>query len=151
MTNTASPEGLRAPIKDFRDLEVWQQAVDLCEMTYRLTWTFPRQETYGLASQLQRASVSIPSNIAEGRTRGSVKEYAHFVSVARGSLAEVRTQLVLARRLDYAKGKEIEAIDELADTLARRLNALRNSLQLKIAQSPNTQNPKPKTSEGLRS
>ena len=89
-------------IRDFPDLEVWQDAMEICERIYRLTWTFPRQETYGLASQFQRASVSIPSNIAEGRMRGSLRDYAHYVAIARGSLAEVRTQLILAQRLGMA-------------------------------------------------
>ena len=136
------------PIKDFTDLEVWQMAMDLSERIYRLTWTFPRQETYGLASQLQRASVSIPSNIAEGRMRGSLREYAHFVSMARGSLAEVRTQLILAQRLEYTSGDEAAALAESAKRLAQRLNALRAALLARLAKEQagkTTENRKPKT------
>ena len=137
-------------IRDFQDLEVWREAMDLSEKTYRLTWTFPRRETYGLASQLQRASVSIPSNIAEGRTRGSLREYSQFISIARGSLAEVRTQLILAQRLEYVTADIASEIGRDAERLAKRLNALRNSLQKRSEieqQPPKTQNPRPKTSE----
>jgi four helix bundle protein len=149
---TESAEGIR----DFQDLEVWKEAMDLGERVYRLTWTFPRQETYGLAAQLQRASVSIPSNIAEGRMRGSLKDFAHFITLARGSLAEVRTQLIFAQRLEYTGPSEITALLRDAEILARRLNALRRSLQARLNNSlasasierpasqnlkPNTQNP----------
>ena len=122
-------------------------AMDLSEHIYRLTWDFPRQEMYGLASQLQRASVSIPSNIAEGRMRGTLRDYAHFVSMARGSLAEVRTQLILAQRLEYVTADEAGVLLERSEHLARRLNALRRSLQSRIEieeHNPNT-SPKPET------
>ena len=123
-------------------------SMDLCEQVYRLTGSFPKEEKYGLTSQLQRASVSIPSNIAEGRMRGTTREYAHFVSVARGSLAELRTQLILARRLGYATEELTEEVSNLAERLAQRLNALRRSLQVRIANahsSPKTENRTPKT------
>jgi four helix bundle protein len=83
---------------------------------------------FGLASQLQRASVSIPSNIAEGKLRASRRDYAHFVTLARSSLAEVRTQLILAHRLEYIPKAEAEAVGQMALRLAQRLNALRRSL-----------------------
>ncbi len=140
-------------IRDFQDLEVWQMAMDLSERIYRLTWEFPRHEVYGLASQLQRASVSIPSNFAEGRMRGTRRDYAHFVSMARGSLAEVRTQLILAQRLDYTTTEQSDALLNSSEHLARRLNALRRSLQSRlepeqpitpVRSKPKTQNLKPK-------
>ena len=81
--------GDRTAIKSFRDLRVWQAAMDLVEQIYLLTHTFPKHELYGLASQMQRAAVSIPSNIAEGQTRGYTKEYLHHLSIARASLAEL--------------------------------------------------------------
>ena len=81
--------GERAAIKSFRDLRVWQAAMDLVEQIYLLTRTFPKHEIYGFASQMQRAAVSIPSNIAEGHTRGYTKEYLHHLSIARASLAEL--------------------------------------------------------------
>ena len=123
-------------------------AMDLCEQVYRLTSSFPKQEMYGLTSQLQRASVSIPSNIAEGRMRGTTREYAHFISVARGSLAELRTQLILSRRLGYTSKEHTEEMSDLAERLAQRLNALRKSLQTRIANahsSPKTELRTPNT------
>lgn len=122
--------------------------MDLCERIYRLTWTFPRQETYGLASQLQRASVSIPSNIAEGRMRGTLRDYSHFIAMARGSLAEVRTQLILAQRLELVPVDSFTEVGEMAEVLAKRLNALRRSLLARAElenRVDNTQNLKPKT------
>jgi four helix bundle protein len=127
-------------------------AMDLSERVYRLTWTFPRQEMYGLSSQLQRASVSIPSNIAEGRMRGSLREYAHFIAMARGSLAELRTQLILAQRLEYSTVEASTELAEFAERLAQRLNALRKSLisHLELEQDqPKTEHPKPNTERGL--
>jgi four helix bundle protein len=135
-------------VRDYQDLEVWQMAMDLGEQVYRLTGRFPKQEMYGLTSQIQRAAVSVPSNIAEGRMRGTTREYAHFISVARGSLAELRTQLILSRRLGYATEEQTGEILNLAERLAQRLNAWRRSLQTRIANahsSPKTENRTPKT------
>ena len=86
---------------DYRELEVWQLAMELCESVYGLLRKFPAEEKYALCDQLRRAVVSIPSNIAEDNGRGSTTEYARFISIARGSLFEVRTQLELAVRLGY--------------------------------------------------
>src|SRR5215510_5282912 len=91
----------RMPVKSFRDLRVWQAGMDLVEQVYLLTQQFPKHEMYGLASQMQRAAISIPSNIAEGHTRTHSKEYLHHLSIARGSLAELQTQLEIALRLKY--------------------------------------------------
>lgn len=102
--------------------------MDLSEAVYRVTWAFPRHEVFGLASQLQRAAVSVPSNIAEVRMRGSRREYAQGVSVARGSLGEVRTQLLLAQRLGYVTAEESAPLLESAVMLSKRLNALRSKL-----------------------
>jgi four helix bundle protein len=126
--------------------------MELSERVYRLTWTFPRQEMYDLSSQLQRASVSIPSNIAEGRMRGSLREYAHFIAMARGSLAELRTQLILAQRLEYSTVAASTELAEFAERLAQRLNALRKSLISRLdpeRDQPKTEHRKPKTERGL--
>src|SRR6185295_19174039 len=88
-------------INSFRDLRVWQAGMDLVEKVYLLTQNFPKQEVYGLTSQMQRAAVSIPSNIAEGHTREHSKEYLHHLSMAQASLAELKTQLEIAARLKY--------------------------------------------------
>ena len=114
--------------KGFRDLRVWQCGMELVEEVYRLTRGFPKEELYGLTSQLRRAAVSIPSNIAEGQTRKHVKEFLQFLSTAQGSLAEVQTQIELAGRLKYLSAEQIEPALERADSLAKQLYALRNSL-----------------------
>ncbi|MCC6792171.1 MAG: four helix bundle protein [Thermomicrobiales bacterium] len=116
-------------IRDFKDLRVWQGAMALCERLYRITWTFPRSETYGLAGQIQRAAVSIPSNIAEGHTRESIREYLNFLSMARSSLAEIRTQVDLARRLGYIDMSTQSDLESEAIRLAKQLTALRNALR----------------------
>lgn len=87
-------------VKSFRDLRVWQAAMDLVEKIYRLTQPFPNHEVYGLTNQLRRAAVSIPSNIAEGHARAHTKEYLNFLSVTQGSLAELQTRLRLRAGLD---------------------------------------------------
>ena len=85
----------------YRELKVWRLAMELAEEVYKLCTEFPKHEVYGLTSQLQRAAVSVPSNIAEGQARNSSKEFGHFLSIARGSLAEMETQIMLAQRLNY--------------------------------------------------
>ena len=89
-------------IHSFRDLRVWQLAMEVVELVYRLSRSFPRSEVYGLSSQIQRAAVSVPSNIAEGHTREHTKEYLQHLSIAQASLAELETQLEIAIRLKYA-------------------------------------------------
>ena len=117
---------------DFTSLRVWQQAMEVGERIYRLTWTFPRNETYGLAGQLQRAVISVPSNIAEGRTRGTLRDYLRFVSIARGSLAEVQTQVMFATRLEYLRPEQSREVLESIRDLTKQLNALRNALEAKM-------------------
>lgn len=87
--------------KSYKELIVWQKAMVLVRDIYSITKLFPREELYGLASQLRRASVSIPSNVAEGQARFSSKEFHHFLSNARGSLMEVETQVLIAEDLGY--------------------------------------------------
>jgi four helix bundle protein len=114
--------------RGFRDLRVWKDGMDLVELVYRLTRDFPKQELYGLTNQLRRAAVSVPSNIAEGQARTHVKEYLQFLSTAKGSLAEVQTQLEIAARLEYLTPKQLELALQQADALSRQLYALRNAL-----------------------
>lgn len=129
-------------IQSYRDLEVWQMGMQLAEEVYRLVAALPRQEAYGLTAQLQRAAVSIPSNIAEGHARHSTREYLRFVSIAMGSLAELETQLTLAHRLH---GAPAQALLEHADSLGRKLRGLRKSLGSKLdaAQDSAPQSPAP--------
>src|SRR6266487_5610676 len=88
-------------IRSFRDLRVWQAGIELVRLVYGMTSKFPRDETYGLASQMQCAAVSVPSNIAEGHARESTKEYLQHLSIAQASLAELETQLEIAKLLNY--------------------------------------------------
>ena len=120
--------GGRAAIKSFRDLRVWQAAIDLVEQIYLLTREFPKHEIYGLASQMQRAAVSIPSNIAEGQTRGYTREYVHHLSIACSSLAELETQLEIALRLKYYSVGQHNELMKQTDLLGKQLSTLRSSL-----------------------
>ncbi|HBO44588.1 MAG TPA: four helix bundle protein, partial [Planctomycetaceae bacterium] len=87
--------------KNFRQLRVWQLGMQLAEDVYRLANGFPKHETYGLRSQIERAAVSIPANIAEGHAIGSTKDFARYLGIAQGSLAELETHLMLAQRMQY--------------------------------------------------
>ena len=93
-------------IKNYKDLIVWQKAMDLAAEIHRLTRSFPREELYGLTSQIRRAAVSVPSNIAEGQARQSTAEFRNFLSISQGSLAEVETQLLLAQRFQYLQPQD---------------------------------------------
>jgi len=115
-------------VKAYSDLIVWQKAMDMVVSIYKATERFPREEVYGLTSQLRRAAVSVPSNIAEGQGRKSTNEFLHHLSFARGSLMEVETQLLLAERLSYLKPDEITHLLEITNEVGRLLNGLINSL-----------------------
>jgi len=115
-------------MKSFRELRVWQLAMNLVEKIYSLSKDFPKEEVYGLTSQLRRAPVSIPSNIAEGHTRERLKEYLHHISMAQASLAEVDTQLEIAKRLRYVSATRWTSLEGELSSLRRQLYALRNSL-----------------------
>jgi four helix bundle protein len=114
-------------IRSFRDLEAWQLGIELAVRVYSLTKSFPREELYGLTSQLRRAAVAIPSNISEGHQQGT-KAYLHYVVIALGSLAEVDTQLEISNRLRLVQREEIEPVAELTTTLRRVLHGLRRAL-----------------------
>ncbi len=107
-------------------LEVWRDAMDLVEAVYRFSSRFPDSERFGLVSQIRRAAVSIPANVAEGAARRSKQEYLRFLSIARGSLSEVDTHVQIAQRLQFA-GPD-ETLDELVDRCFAKLTALMNSL-----------------------
>jgi four helix bundle protein len=107
-------------LKSFRDLRVWQLAMELVELTYRVTQSFPKHEVYGLTSQIQRAAVSVPSNLAEGHTREHTKEYLHHLSIAQASLAELETQLEIAARLNYLARGELLPILERVVSLGKQ-------------------------------
>jgi four helix bundle protein len=119
-------------IESFRDLRVWQSAMDLAVGVYELTKTLPKSEVYGLSRQIQRAAVSVPANIAEGQTRRNLREYLQFLSVARASLAEVETYLELIQRISYATPEKTAPLLELAASVNKQLVALRNSLTVHL-------------------
>jgi four helix bundle protein len=110
------------------ELLVWQKAMDLVTLTYRLTATFPTSEKFGLISQLQRAAVSIPANIAEGHGRKSTKAYLNHLSIANGSLMEFETLVRIAARLGYLKRKEESEVLAQTEEIGKMLNGLRRSL-----------------------
>jgi four helix bundle protein len=113
----------------YRDLIAWQKAVRLTVEIYETTKSFPREELYGLTSQLRRAAVSVPSNIAEGQARYSDREFGHFLANARGSLVEIETQLLIGRELGYVQEKSLRVLLEHCAELGRVLNGLRTSLR----------------------
>jgi four helix bundle protein len=117
--------------KSFRDLDVWHLGVELAETVYRVTARFPKAELFCLTSQMRRAAVSIPSNIAEGRARDSSREFLHFLAVSRGSLAELETQLELAIRLDYTDS-ELHAARTQTDLLGKKLNRLQSTIRSQL-------------------
>jgi len=118
-------------VKSFRDLDVWHLGVELAETVYRFTARFPKAELFCLTAQMRRAAVSIPSNIAEGRARNSSREFLHFLSISRGSLAELETQLELAIRLDYSDS-DLHAAREQSELLGKKLNRLQSSIREKL-------------------
>ncbi|MCB0072287.1 MAG: four helix bundle protein [Caldilineaceae bacterium] len=115
-------------IESYRDLRVWQNAMDLCVALYKATTAFPSSEIYGLTSQMRRASVSIPSNIAEGYRR-SRAEYIRFVSISRGSAAELDTQLELAYRIGLLPEDQYQTLNQSLAAVGRQLTALHNRLK----------------------
>ena len=108
----------------YRTLQVWQKAMDLVVESYELSRRLPSHERYGLASQLRRAAVSIPANIAEGNGRMHRGEYVHHLSIARGSLMELETHIEIAFRLEYLRADDLDKGRELIDHVSRMLNRL---------------------------
>jgi len=119
--------------RSYRDLVAWQKAMKFVTAIYEVTQRFPSEERYGLTNQLRRASVSVPSNIAEGQARFSQKEFHHFLSMARGSLVEIETQLLIARNLKYLQPARAEDLLATADELGRILNGLISSIKNRAA------------------
>ncbi|MBC8353391.1 MAG: four helix bundle protein [Planctomycetes bacterium] len=115
--------------KNYRDLIVWQKAMDVVVDVYRMTSEFPSTERYGLASQMQRAAASIPSNIAEGQGRTSDKEFQRFLSIANGSRCELETQIMLSSRLNYIENDMRSVLLERSEEIGRLLTGLSKSLQ----------------------
>jgi four helix bundle protein len=121
--------------KTYQDLIAWQRAMNMVEGIYRATRNFPRDEMYGLTSQIRRAAVSIPSNIAEGQGRGVGNDFGRFLRVAQGSLQEMETQLLLALRLQYLSKEDASPLLALTDEGGRLLRGLCHSITRQLATS----------------
>ena len=117
-------------IKSYRDLKVWQKAIDLVVQSYRLTKAFPKAETYALSGQIQRAAISIPANIAEGHGREHLGDYLHHLSIANGSHLELETHLLIANRLSYLQNSDLESILERTTEVGRMLAGLMMKLEI---------------------
>jgi four helix bundle protein len=125
------------PVRSYRELKVWEKAMDLVEAVYTVTRNWPREELYGLTSQVRRAAVSIPSNIAEGQGRTSTKEFLHHLSIAYGSLLEVETQLLIAERLHYLQTDTMKDLLATTAEVGRIINGLSRKLATKQSNSLN--------------
>ncbi|MFZ1939484.1 MAG: four helix bundle protein [Terracidiphilus sp.] len=117
--------------QDFHDLIVGQKAIELTTCIYKLTRTFPKDEIYGLTSQMRRASVSVASNIAEGRGRLNTAEFRQFLGLSQGSMFELKTQLLVARKLGMAKGVVLDEAERLSDELSKMLTTFIQALRAK--------------------
>lgn len=115
-------------VKNYQELIVWQKAMDLVEEVYIASKSFPREEIYGLTSQLRRAAISIPSNVAEGQGRRTTPDFLRHLSIAYGSLREVETQILIANRLRYLALEKCQDVMNLTAEVGRLLNGLMSSL-----------------------
>lgn len=119
------------PIHTYKDLIVWQRAISLVVSVYEITEHFPREEVYGLTSQMRRCAVSIPANIAEGRFRGTKKDFLHFLRTAYGSGAELETHIEIAKKLSIIKKADFTNTEKLLDEVMRMLNTMIRKMSLK--------------------
>ncbi|MBE7443466.1 MAG: four helix bundle protein [Flavobacteriales bacterium] len=116
-------------IKSYKDLLIWQKGVEIVVSSYKLTKTFPQDELYALTSQIKRAAISIPSNIAEGYGRNTDKSFSHFIDISRGSLYELETQLLIAKELDFIQDTDMfNYVIGLINEESKMINAFNNSL-----------------------
>jgi four helix bundle protein len=115
--------------KSYRELMVWQKAMDLVEAVYRLTGAFPKEELYGLTSQMRRAAVSIPSNIAEGHGQGTDNHFARYLSISQGSLKELETQVLIAQRLGYVDQNTVQPVLGHCDEIGKMITGLQKTLK----------------------
>ncbi len=115
-------------VKDYKDLKVWQKGIEIVDKIYTITDKFPKEEVYGLSSQMRKASVSIPSNIAEGFVRHHTEEYEHFLYIALGSCAELDTQVIVSNRRKYMTKAELEELTEDINHETRMLVSLINKI-----------------------
>lgn len=118
-------------MQSYKELIVWRKSIELVKEIYILTNKFPKSELYGIISQMRRAVISIPSNIAEGYTRHHRLEYIQFIRIAFGSGAELETQIIIAKELKFSKNEEFKRSEELSDEVMKMLNGLISSLHPK--------------------
>ncbi len=118
-------------VRTFKDLIVWQEALEFVVDVYKVTEKFPKSEMYGLTNQIRRSAVSIPSNIAEGNQRNSIPQYLKFVSIARGSLGELETQIILSHKLDYVDKNTQDDLLLKVEKIGRLIGGLMKSLKAK--------------------
>lgn len=119
-------------VKHYRELKVWQMAMDLAELCYLATKSFPKEELFGMTSQIRRAGVSIPANIAEDQGRCHTKEFLNHLSIAKGSLLELETHLLLSNRVSFLPKPELDKLLDLTDQISRMLTGLRQALEAKL-------------------
>lgn len=119
-----------AKIISYKDLTVWQKSIELVVLVYKFTSDFPREEVYGLVSQMRRCAVSIPSNIAEGWSRKNRKEFVNFVSISNGSASELETQLIISERLDLGSSVTRKRCYSLLNEIQKMLGAMSRSLRV---------------------
>jgi len=120
---------VRPGVQSYRELLVWQKSIDLCENCYRFTSRLPKEEVYGLSSQIRRASVSVPSNIAEGFARENKGTFVHHLRISQGSLKELETQLVICQRVGLATDRDVGPLLSIADEVGKMIRSLVRSLQ----------------------
>ena len=111
-------------VNSYRDLKVWQKSMELAYKVYDIVKILPRDELHSLSDQMRRAVISIPSNIAEGYARASTKDYIHFLSIARGSIAEIETQLYISKDLEYVQEESLENVFVLLEEISKMLTAM---------------------------
>jgi four helix bundle protein len=133
----------------YTELRAWKQAVDLALLVYRTTQNFPKTEIYSLTNQMRRSAISVPSNIAEGKGRSSDREFALFLTHARGSLLELQTQLHIASQLGYIDGEHSELLTGKTEQLAKTINALLNTVRGKAGKRNNQPEPSADTGNEL--
>lgn len=122
-------------INSYKDLIVWQKSIDLVVLVYKLTSALPKEELYGLSSQMKRSAISISSNIAEGRHRGSRKDFRQFLIISYGSSAELETQILIAKKLSLIKNNDTQELDSLLQEVMKMLNVMISKLSKPEAES----------------
>ncbi|HEX9804448.1 MAG TPA: four helix bundle protein [Candidatus Dojkabacteria bacterium] len=116
-------------VHSYKDLIVWQKAIELVKKIYSITKNFPDEEKFGLASQVRRSAVSIPSNISEGRSRGSKKDFIRFLYIAKGSLSELETQILISLELRFIKKEDTQNIESLITEVNKMLSSMISKLK----------------------